>query len=552
MLEEEQINSLLLSNADESFLCSLVDNKWMTEDQLIELIDECYGIPYTDLENIDTNLGSYIPYSSAKEYNLVPFRQKGDVLYVAMENPLDRYAIEDIKVLSSMEVVPYISHRASIKRAIDYLYNDWNLANAISTYHEQQDNISIKPQIREESISDNDLLSSPIVRLFDALLNQGITSNASDIHLEPFEDHGRVRFRIDGEIYNIIKIPKDVYEALISRIKILAKLDIAEQRQPQDGRVMMNTVQGDMDIRISITPTIFGEKVVLRLLNKANSFLTREKLGLSETQMDKLTILLGNTSGMALVTGPTGCGKTTTLYAMLKDLNIDNNNIITIEDPVEYTIYGVNQMQVNRKIGFGFAEGLRSALRQDPDIIMVGEIRDRETAEIAIRSAITGHLVFSTLHTNDAVGAITRLIDMGIESYLLASSIVGIISQRLLKTLCPRCKESVAPSLQDVKLLKILGADNKIHRLYRPVGCSFCNFKGYRGRTAVFEILLVTKDIRYAILEEADEDTLKQLAISLGMKTIKEQCLELLFRGVTDITEVTKTIYSNDLMYKGG
>lgn len=551
--KEKQLKKLLFLNSDESFLRSLVDNKYVTEEQLIQIVDECYGIPYTDLSNIDIELCKYIPYSSAKMHNLVPFKRSGDILYVAMENPLDRYAIEDIRILSSMDIVPYIALRRDIERAIDIIYGNWNLAKAITDYQSGLDNLSMKFREEKGLISEHELLSAPVVKIFDVLLNQGIESNASDMHLEPFDGHGRVRFRIDGEIYNIMEIPKDIYDALISRIKILANLDIAEQRQPQDGRVLMPTNQGDIDIRISITPTIFGEKAVLRLLNKSKSFLTKDKLGLSKSQMDKLTLLLGNKRGIVLVSGPTGCGKTTTLYAMLRELNIGNNNIITIEDPVEYTIYGVNQMQVNRKVGFGFAEGLRAALRQDPDIIMVGEIRDKETAEIAIRAAITGHLVFSTLHTNDAVGSIIRLIDMGIESYLLGASIVGIISQRLLKVLCPKCKKRTTPSLQDIKLLSVLGVDEEIYSLYRPMGCNYCNFKGYKGRTAVFEILIVTRDIKYAILEGTDEDTIKNLAVNLGMKTIKEQCLELLFQGITDISEVLRTIYSNDLMYnKGG
>lgn len=551
ILDIGQANALLISNTEESFLSSLIDNNYTTEDEMIALIYECYAIPYAELGNIDINLSSYMPYSIAQKYHAVPFKQEGNKLYVAMKDPLDRYAIEDIKIFCKMDVIPFISHRAKIAKAIDILYRDWNVENAILDYQREESQKYTDHYINKDPIPDYNILSAPIVRVFDDLIARGIEEDASDIHIEPFEEHSRIRFRIDGDLHNIMTIPNSVHEALISRIKILAELDIAQNRQPQDGRVMIVLNEEEVDIRISIIPTIFGEKAVLRLLNKHRHFFTKEMLGLSKAQMDKLITLLNNPNGMLLVTGPAGSGKTTTLYAMLNELNDGTRNIITIEDPVEYTIYGINQMQVNRKIGFNFASGLRAALRQDPDIIMVGEIRDRETAEIGIRSAITGHLVLSTLHTNNAVGAMFRLIDMGVEQYLLVSSIIGVISQRLLKVLCSKCKEAMPPSQYEIQILKSIGLNGGIPQLYRPVGCPFCNFRGYKGRTAVFEILTVTEQIKHALSKGIDEVTLTNLAIQSGMKTINNQCLTLLLQGVTNIDEVLKTIYSNDLIAIG-
>ncbi len=551
ILDIGQANALLISNTEESFLSSLIDNNYTTEDEMIALIYECYAIPYAELGNIDINLSSYMPYSIARKYHAVPFKQEGNKLYVAMKDPLDRYAIEDIKIFCKMDVIPFISHRAKIAKAIDILYRDWNVENAILDYQREESQKYTDHYINKDPIPDYNILSAPIVRVFDDLIARGIEEDASDIHIEPFEEHSRIRFRIDGDLHNIMTIPNSVHEALISRIKILAELDIAQNRQPQDGRVMIVLNEEEVDIRISIIPTIFGEKAVLRLLNKHRHFFTKEMLGLSKAQMDKLITLLNNPNGMLLVTGPAGSGKTTTLYAMLNELNDGTRNIITIEDPVEYTIYGINQMQVNRKIGFNFASGLRAALRQDPDIIMVGEIRDRETAEIGIRSAITGHLVLSTLHTNNAVGAMFRLIDMGVEQYLLVSSIIGVISQRLLKVLCSKCKEAMPPSQYEIQILKSIGLNGGIPQLYRPVGCPFCNFRGYKGRTAVFEILTVTEQIKHALSKGIDEVTLTNLAIQSGMKTINNQCLTLLLQGVTNIDEVLKTIYSNDLIAIG-
>lgn len=555
LLSANETNMLLSSRDYDSVVHCLVKNTHITEDEIIQIITEYYNIPYAQLDSIsiDKGLSVHIPYSYAKNHNVIPFYQEGDILHVAMEDPLNRHVIEDIKSMSYMDVKPFICHGAKIERMITLLYSELNVRSAISDYKKELNTLSTEYEIEEISDSNYNIKSAPVVRFFDTILAHAVADNASDIHIESFEDDCRIRFRIDGQLHTIMTIPKDLYTALIGRIKVLGKLDIAENRQPQDGRLMTRIDREDIDIRISTIPTLYGEKVVLRLLNKSRYFLTKERLGLNKRQMQSLNILLNNPNGIILVTGPAGSGKTTTLYAILHELNHENKNIITIEDPIEYTIHGINQIQVNSKIGF--ANGLRATLRQDPDIIMVGEIRDRETADMAIRSAITGHLVLSTLHTNDAVGAIIRLMDMGVEQFLLASAIVGVISQRLLRVLCPKCKKRKKRSSinsQERQILDAIDANGIVKELYSPVGCSFCNFMGYRGRTGIFEIFTITDHVKCALSKNITEQDLLELAINSGMEPMKNQCLALLACGTTDIREVLKIVYSNDLMYVNG
>lgn len=552
LLSANKANMLLNSKDYDSIVRCLIENTHITEDEIIQIITEYYNIPYANLDSVsvDMDLSVHIPYSYAKNHNVIPFHEEGGTLYVAMEDPLNIHAIEDIKSISNMDIKPFICYGAQIERMITLLYSELNVRNVISDYKKELNTLSMDYGIEEISPSNYNIKSSPVVRFFDTVLAHAVADNASDIHIEPFEDDCRIRFRTDGELHTVMTIPKDLYTALIGRIKVLGKLDIAETRQPQDGRLMTTIEREDIDIRISTIPTLYGEKVVLRLLNKSRYFLTKERLGLNKKQMQSLNILLNNPNGIILVTGPAGSGKTTTLYAVLHELNHENRNIITIEDPIEYTIHGINQIQVNSKIGF--ANGLRATLRQDPDIIMVGEIRDRETADMAIRSAITGHLVLSTLHTNDAVGAVIRLIDMGVEQFLLASSMIGVISQRLIRVLCPMCKEKSSITPQEMHILDAIDINGIVKELYSPVGCSFCNFMGYRGRTGIFEIFIITDDVKYALSENITEQDITELAIHSGMEPMKDQCLALLANGTTDIREVLKIVYSNDLMRVSG
>lgn len=385
---------------------------------------------------------------------------------------------------------------------------------------------------------EEDVINSPAVKIVDYLIHDAIKRRASDIHLEPWRDYIKVRYRIDGELEEIYSFSSKVMNSLISRIKVIADLDISEKRRPQDGRIYNKYKNNEVDLRVSIIPTIFGEKVVIRILTKDDSILKRANLGLTECDNHVLDNMLNKPNGIILVTGPTGSGKSTTLYSLIKEINNNKKNIITIEDPVEYVIEGVNQVSVNKKAGVTFSSGLRSILRQDPDVIMVGEIRDGETAEIGIRAAITGHIVLSTLHTNDAPSAVVRLIDMGIEPYLLSDSISGIISQRLVKKICPYCK--IQYKANDYEK-RVLDEDIKSDlNIYKGKGCKYCNFNGYYGRTGVFEIMEITNKHKEKIANRCNTSELLDISIRKGMKTLGKSCKELVLKGITTVDEFVK------------
>ena len=382
--------------------------------------------------------------------------------------------------------------------------------------------------------------NAPVVRFVDSIIQHAIRTRASDIHIEPYEKNIRIRFRIDGELQEIMTSSKRAHSAIVTRIKILGRMDIAEKRLPQDGRVEMHVDNKDVDLRISILPTVYGEKIVIRLLDRSSTILTKSQLGFSEENIKMFDKIIRSPNGIILVTGPTGSGKTTTLYAVLQELNKVSRNIITVEDPVEYRLDGVNQVQVNVKAGLTFANGLRSILRQDPDIIMIGEIRDSETAEIAVRAAITGHLVLSTMHTNDSASTVSRLVDMGIEPYLVSSSVVGVVAQRLVKKICINCKQEYKPTHSERDLLHL--ADGDI--LSRGAGCSICGNTGYRGRTAIHEVMLVTREIRELIDHRASIDELRTAAAKYGTITLRDSCSRLVRKGITTSDEMLKVTYS--------
>lgn len=382
---------------------------------------------------------------------------------------------------------------------------------------------------------------TPAVRFVNSIIEQAIKNRASDIHIEPTEKDLRIRFRIDGQLTEAMRTIKSTHAPVVTRVKIMANMNIAERRLPQDGRFDFTTGGKNIDIRVSSLPTVFGEKLVLRLLDKENFIMTKEQLGFEEEDLVLFDKLIKRPNGIVLLTGPTGSGKTTTLYAMLRELNKPNVNIITVEDPVEYSLEGINQVQVNEKAGLTFATALRSILRQDPDIIMIGEIRDTETAEIAIRSAITGHLVLSTLHTNDAAGAVTRLIDMGIEPYLVSSSVVGVIAQRLARKICDNCRISYKASKGEKELLGI--SENEDITLYKGRGCPVCNKTGYRGRIPIYEIMTVTSDIRELINAKVSSDVIGAQAVKNGMKTLRESAKRLVLQGKTTIDEMIRLTY---------
>ena len=518
----------------------LVEDGYTTDNDIMEVLEFQLGIPHVDLEKylIKPEIVLEIPENIARRYDLIAIDKKGDYLIVAMADPLNFFAIDDMKVFTKYEIQPAIAPREIIQKNIDKFYRKESTEKMLKEFKDSYEIGNVEKLEEEELL---EVTSAPIVKLINSIIEQAVDSKASDIHIEPYAEDIRVRFRVDGDLHEIMKLSSSSLSAMVTRIKIMGKMNIAEKRIPQDGRVETKIRGKEMDIRISTIPTVYGEKIVLRLLDRSNFMFSKEELGFTEENLKAFNRILGQPYGMVLVTGPTGSGKTTTLYAILKEINKIEKNIITVEDPVEYKLDGINQVQVNPKAGLTFASGLRSILRQDPDIIMVGEIRDSETAEIAVRAAITGHLVLSTLHTNDSSSSIMRLIDMGVEPYLVSSAVIGIVSQRLVKELCPNCKIPYEASYSEKSLLG-LNIDESI-TLYGPRGCNKCN-GGYKGRRAVHEIMIINENIRQLIDKGASIDDLRIAAEKQGMVSLLEDSVNLALKGLTTIEEVLKAGYT--------
>ncbi len=520
----------------------LVDMGFVKEEDILEVLETQLKIPSVDLAayKINPKATALIPENIAIRYNLIPIDKIDNKLIVAMSDPFNIFAIDDIKLLTGMDIKIVISLKSVILKAIDKFYKEESTKKVLEEFEETYLPSSI------EDLDDDDLSdvnSAPVVKLVNSIIRQAIRMKASDIHIEPLENNIRIRYRIDGDLQEIMRLSNKSIMAIVTRAKIMSKMDIAERRVPQDGRIETELDGRDIDMRISTLPTVYGEKIVIRLLDRDSFSFSKEDLGLTDKDLEVFNKILKQPYGIVLVTGPTGSGKSTTLYTVLKDLNDEEKNIITVEDPVEYKLEGINQVQVNNKAGLTFSKGLRSILRQDPDIIMVGEIRDSETAEIAVRASITGHLVLSTLHTNDTASTIARLIDMGIEPYLVSTSVIGIISQRLVKKLCPNCKQFYAASIQEKRLL---GLDlNKEIALYKPVGCNKC-IKGYRGRVPIHEIMYLDKGIRKLIDNRATTDELKEASIKNGMTTLYDNVVKLTLESITSIEEAFRIGYTID------
>ncbi len=518
----------------------LVDKGWISLDEIVDTLELQLGFPKVDLSKyeINTNVVTLIPESIVKKYKLIAIDKNGDSLVVAMVDPLNFFAIDDIKLYTKMEVIPCLANGTEVERAIEKYYSSIMSQKALNEFSDAFTPAEDDTDAEEEML---EVASAPIVKLINSIIEQAMRSKASDIHIEPSVNDIRVRFRLDGDLKEIMILPKSNLSAIVTRVKIIGRMDIAEKRIPQDGRVEMKFNDNEIDLRISTLPTVYGEKIVLRILDKSNFNFTKEGLGFSQANLDLLNKMIAQPYGMLLVTGPTGSGKTTTLYTVLRELNVATKNVITVEDPVEYKLKGINQIQVNVKAGLTFASGLRSILRQDPDTIMIGEIRDSETAEIAVRAAITGHLVLSTLHTNDSPSTIARLVDMGLEPYLVSSAVIGIISQRLVKILCPKCKEKYEASSLEKNILGI-SADEEI-TLYKPVGCNSCN-NGYRGRAAVHEVMLVNENIRRHINKGANTDDIRKQALNDGMSTLLKSATDLALKGDTSFEEIMRAGYT--------
>jgi type IV pilus assembly protein PilB len=516
----------------------LIDEGLVNEEDILDVLEVQLGIErvYLEMTNIDKQAVLSIPESLASKYTLLPISIINDKLRVVMSDPLNIFAVDDVKIASGYEVEPLISTKAEIIRFIDRYYSNQFALKAAD---------ELTKEYKQSKVDENedlsDLKNAPAVRLVDSIIKEAVKARASDIHIEPFEKFIKVRNRIDGELHETMRSSIDVLGALVTRIKILGNLNIAEKRTPQDGRIITKVEEVEVDLRVSILPTVHGEKVVIRVLRRDSFLIGRKEMGMEIDDLEKIDRINSNSYGIILVTGPTGSGKSTTLYSILKDLNTPNKNIITVEDPVEYMMEGVNQVNVNTKAGMTFAAGLRSILRQDPDIIMIGEIRDGETAEIGIRAAITGHIVLSTMHTNDASSTVLRLVDMGIEPYLVATSLVGVISQRLVRKVCSYCKEGYEASDAEKVMLSKDKAENVT--IYRGKGCPYCGNSGYLGRVGVYEIMEITREHRHFIIENKSSDELRDLSIKKGMKTLKASCSEAVVRGITTIDELVRVAY---------
>ena len=487
---------------------------------------------------ISTDFTSKVSIGFLKKNRLVPIALTDD-RFIAINDPYDFQALDDLRhLLEWRHVKPVLCPHSAIVQAINSAF-DLTQDSAEEVMQDiNEDPETLFSEIGETSNLLDDTSDAPVIRLVNLMFSQAVRDRASDIHIEPYQNSLKIRLRLDGILYDMLSPPKHVQSALVSRIKIMAKLDIAEKRLPQDGRIELKVANREIDVRVSTLPTAFGERVVLRLLDKSSVLFTLAELGMPGDRFKPFSEEIKKANGIILVTGPTGSGKTTTLYAALTSINTTDINIITIEDPVEYRISGISQVQVNPKIDLTFASGLRSIVRQDPDVILVGEIRDSETAEMAIQSALTGHLVFSTLHTNNSATAITRLRDMGIESFLIASSINAILAQRLVRIICPHCKEEYEPDKEELAKLGLSSEAAEGTKVFRGRGCVRCLHTGYKGRCGIFELLLMTKDMKRIVLKTADANQIKQRAIENGMITLRQDGAMKVLQGITTIEEV--------------
>lgn len=522
----------------------LVENNIVSEEAMVKCLGEQLHLAYVDLTNakIEDKILDLVPGNILQKHGMIPFEFSADnpnVLRVAMLDPLDMEAIDDINIVTNLQVEPVITTRRSLNMTLDRYFGQKEVASAVNEYAKEKE---AKLEETEEMYNE-DVNNSPIVQLVKAMIEQAVRQRTSDIHIEPMERQVRIRYRIDGALYERMTYSQKLLSAIVARIKIIGGMDISEKRKPQDGRITQIVDRQEYDIRVSILPTVYGEKVVMRLTSKNALTLEKKRLGFNEEELRKFDHILKNPHGILLVTGPTGSGKSTTLYTALSELNTEDVNIITVEDPVEANIDGINQVQVNPKANLTFASALRSILRQDPDIIMIGEIRDGETASIAVQASITGHLVVSTLHTNSAASTVTRLADMGIESYLIADSVVGIIAQRLVRRLCPECKEEYEASAEDKE---ILGVDtNQSLKLFKPCGCNKCDGTGYKGRIGVYEIMEVTPDVKRAIAHQADAEEIKNVALKDGMKTLRMRAADYAMEGITSMSEAIRVSFDS-------
>ena len=529
----------------------LVKMSFVPEDKLMMFLSKQYGVPYVDLSrfDIDQNIVKLIPADVAQKYQIMPINRTGATITIAMVDPSNVFAIDDVKFMTGYNVEPVVATEGGIKGAIGKYYSLTTAIEKVMTALEVDDKSVGVIHDDEEKLDVAKLKAevedAPVVKLVNLILTDAVQKGASDIHIEAYEKSFRVRYRIDGSLYEVMAPPMKLRAALTSRLKIMAELDIAERRLPQDGRIKLKIKDKEVDLRVSVLPCLFGEKIVMRILDKSNLMLDLRKLGFEAKAMKDFMDAISSPYGMVLVTGPTGSGKSTTLYSALQQINTIDVNIMTAEDPVEYNLMGVNQVQMKDDIGLNFAAALRSFLRQDPDIVMVGEIRDYETAEIAVKAALTGHLVLSTLHTNDAPSTVNRLLNMGVEPFLVSSSVVLILAQRLVRKVCQNCKK---PEKLPVQIFIDAGFTKEEAVTVvsnRGEGCTTCNNTGYKGRVALYEVMPVNEEIKELILQGASAIDIKKSSIKTGMQTLRMSGLSKVKEGLTSLEEVVGSTFSD-------
>ncbi|MBX9183365.1 MULTISPECIES: GspE/PulE family protein [Clostridium] len=519
----------------------LIERGFITEDDLLQALEIQLGIQriYLDMITVDRKAVKMISESLAKKYNVFPVQFIEGKLLVLMNDPLNIIAEDDVRIASGYEVKIALCGKAEIAQAISKYYSEDYMKKTAEEFRNQE---KIN-EVLEEELSE-DIKNAPAVKLVDSIIQNAVRSKASDIHIEPFENRVCVRYRIDGALQKQFDSPKEPLAGLITRIKIMGNMDIAEKRIPQDGRIFTRVDDENVDLRVSVLPTVNGEKIVIRILDKSAFNVDKSVLGIADDDLDKINKIINKPHGIVLVTGPTGSGKSTTLYSLLRDLNKEDKNIITVEDPVEFSMDGINQVNVNTKAGLTFASGLRSILRQDPDIVMLGEIRDTETAEIAVRAAITGHLVLSTIHTNDAPSSIVRLKDMGVAPYLVSSALVGIIAQRLIRKLCIHCKEEYIASDYEKEILGVPKYQDLT--LYRKVGCNRCSNTGYKGRVGIYEVMEINREIRDLINADKPLEEITNAALRNNMKTLNKSAMNVVLNGNSTVEELLRVTLLGD------
>ncbi len=521
----------------------LIRQKAISESDLLQALgiqmDMTLAPTFPPLEELNTEFTAKVPIQFLKKHHMVPLITDHDN-YIVVNDPLLFQPVDDLRLaLGLSDAQTVLAPQTVILTAINYAYDtSGDSAAQVIEGMDEEDTSLLYSEIKETGDLLDDTSDAPIIKMVNLMLSQAVKDGASDIHIEPTQNRMRIRQRVDGILYDMLSPPKHVQSSLISRIKIMADLNIAEKRLPQDGRIEIKIADKSIDIRVSTLPTAFGERVVLRLLDKSNVLLKLRDIGMPQDRLTDFSKLIKSAHGIILVTGPTGSGKTTTLYGALSTINNTDINIITIEDPIEYQIEGIGQIQVNPKIDLTFARGLRSIVRQDPDVILIGEIRDMETAEIAIQSALTGHLVFSTLHTNDSASAVTRLIDMGIESFLVTSSVIGIMAQRLVRVICPNCKEDYTPDEEELAGIGMTPAMLGGKKISRGQGCPLCLNTGYKGRIGLFELMLLDDTMKNMILKTSDSNAIKNKAVELGMITLRQDGAQKVLEGITTVEEV--------------